>query len=281
MLLGSQGQEKHTSLAALISRAILGSAIKAGVAFLLAFVSLAAGQSMRDFKVPTPAPENSVLVVGFLGGFEHWDDPHRGVRKVAMAIRSLRLPNVYVETIENHRRKLALKLIGGAINSARQSRGQGGSRIILYGQSWGGSAVVSTARDLQALGVRVALTVQVDSVGLRDSVVPANVLNAANLFEGDLFGIGGRKEIRAENPQSTRILENTRLTYLFRPFSTFNSDDLSWARRRFGGSHAKMEADEFVWAHVQELIVRSIRGNLSKALSASVEAYDSNVSSNR
>ena len=278
MMLGSQGQEKHTSLGSLFSRATLTSIMTMRVVLSLAFASLAAGQSMRDFKVPTPAPENSVLVVGFLGGFEHWDDPHRGVRKVAMAIRSLQLPNVYVETIGNHRRKLALKLIGAATNSAGQYRGP---RIILYGQSLGGSAVLSTARDLQALGVRVELTVQVDSVGLRDALVPANVLNAANLFEGDLFGIGGRKEIRAENPQSTRILENTRLTYLLRPFSTFNPDDLSWGRRKFGGSHAKMEADEFVWAHVEDLILHSIRGNLSNSLSASVEAHDSNVLSNR
>ena len=222
---------------------------------LLAFASAAAGQSLRDLQVPKPLPDGSVLVIGFLGGFEKWDDPHRGVRKVALNLRSLRLPGVYAETIENHRRGLALKLIKRTALSANRSR------IILYGQSWGGAAVVGTARDLQALGFPVLLTVQVDSVGLHDSVVPSNVLNAANIFQRDPFGIEGTSQIRAHDPRSTRIVENIRLSYLLRPYSTL-SPDMSWPRRAFGGSHAKMEADGAVWAHVEDLILEAIKDEL-------------------
>ncbi len=228
---------------------------------LLSFGLSAAAQSMRDFNIPEPLPKNSVLVIGFLGGFERWNDPHRGVRKVTLALRSLQLPGVYAVTIENHRRKLALKLIGRAVNSPRCGHCGDRSRIILYGQSWGGAAVLSTARDLQALGLRVDLTVQIDSVGLHDAIVPVNVMNAANIFQHDPLGIAGRSEIRAEDPQSTKILENTRLFYLLRPYSTL-SRDTSWARRTFGGSHAKMEADAFVWAHVENLILGAIRNEL-------------------
>jgi hypothetical protein len=224
----------------------------AAVVLMLAFAPIAAAQSFRDFRVPEPLPNGSVLVIGFLGGFEKWDDPHRGVRKVALNLRSLHLPGVYAETIENHRRGLALRLIECSVKSDDRSR------IILYGQSWGGAAVISTAKDLQALGLHVVLTVQVDSVGLRDDVVPANVLNAANIFQRDPFGIEGRQMIRAEDPGATRIIENVRLSYLLRPYSTLNSD-VSWARRTFGGSHAKMEADQAVWAHVEGLILRAIK----------------------
>src|ERR1039457_263707 len=44
-------------------------------ALLLALASSAGGQSIRDFHVPEPLPERSVLVIGFLGGFEKWNDP--------------------------------------------------------------------------------------------------------------------------------------------------------------------------------------------------------------
>lgn len=220
--------------------------------------SNAAGQSMRDFQIPRPAPRDSVLVLGFLGGFERWDDPHRGVRKVALDLRSRALPDVYAETIENHRHELAVKLIKGAIGGYSHSR----IRIILYGQSWGGAAVIDTARELEKLGIDVELTVQVDSVGLHDGVVPANVHEAANLFQHDPFSIVGRSEIRAEDPKRTRILENTQFYYLFRPYGTLNSSDASWARRTFGGSHAKMELDDAVWQHVEQLIMYAIGNDL-------------------
>ncbi len=232
------------------------------LAVCVLFISCAANasaQHLRDFHVPQPARPGSVLVIGFLGGFEHWDDPHRGIRKVVLDLRSRHLRNVYAETIENRHRELAVKLTAGAIGgSAARSR----VRIILYGQSWGGAAVISTARDLQKLGVQVQLTVQVDSVGFRDAVVPANVLNAANLFQHDPFSIEGRTEIRAKNPARTRILENTQFSYLFRPYRTLNISDASWARRTFGGSHAKMELDGAVWQHVELLILDAIGNHL-------------------
>ncbi len=213
---------------------------------------------MRDFQVPRHVKTGSALVIGFLGGFEHWNDPHRGIRKVALDLRSRDLPNVYVETIENHRRALALKVIRRALDGEPGVRTLVNSsrvRIVLYGQSWGGAAVVSTARDLQKLGIDVQLTVQVDSVGMHDDVIPANVRNAANLFQRDPFSIDGRAEIRAQAPDRTRILENTQFFYLFRPYGTLNASDGSWARRTFGGSHAKMELDGAVWEHVEQLIL--------------------------
>jgi hypothetical protein len=230
---------------------------KVGVLF---FAALTAGaQHMRDFQVPQPAPDDSVLVIGFLGGFEPWNDPHRGVRQVALDLRSLAIPGLYVETVENHRRKLALKLIERAMGSDPNRNLNHRTRIILYGQSWGAAAVVQTARDLQKLGISVKLTVQVDSIGLHDAIVPANVASAANIYQHDVLSVGGRRKIQAEDPSSTRILENVQLSYLLRPYSTLNRANTSWARRTFGGSHAKMEVDGALWEHVEQLVLDAIR----------------------
>lgn len=218
--------------------------------FLLLSAASLGAQRMSDFHIPKPVQAGSVIVIGFLGGFENWDDPHRGVRKVALDLRNQNLPNVYVETIENRRRQLAVKLI------KRSTKHVPNVHVILYGQSWGGAAVLYTARELRKLGLDVDLTVQVDSVGVHDTVVPINVHAAANLYQHDPLTFEGAQEIKAEDPTRTQIIENTRLTYLFRPFETLNRQDASWMRRTFGGSHAKMEADETVWRHVEDLILK-------------------------
>ena len=125
------------------------------------------------------------------------------------------------------------------------------ARIILYGQSLGGGAAVRVARRLQALGVPVLLTVQVDSVSLHDAVIPANVAAAANLFQRDGPPIMGRSCIRAADPARTRILGNFQYHYRFRNVDVSSA---SWERRTFGGAHTKMELDPAVWERVEGFI---------------------------
>jgi hypothetical protein len=132
------------------------------------------------------------------------------------------------------------------------------ARVILYGQSWGGAAVVKTARDLERLGVPVLLTVQVDSVGLNDDVIPANVRAAANFFQHDPFTIQGRREIRAADPERTEIIGNYQLSYLFQKVDV-PPGSASSTRQNLGGSHAKMELDPAVWRQVENLILNAIK----------------------
>ena len=222
-------------------------------------VGLCRSQQLKDFTVPRPLPPGGILVVGFLGGFEHWNDEQRGVRKIANELGGLGIPNLYAETVSNHRRRTAMKMIRAALDTNRNGRidpeEAASAKIVLYGQSWGGAAVVKTARDLNKHGVPVLLTVQVDSVGLKDGVIPPNVRAAANFYQHDLFTIRGRSEIRAADPSRTRIIGNQQQTYYFRPMEP----SLSWARRTMGGSHAKMEQDPIVWMQVEALIVNAIR----------------------
>src|SRR3954466_13172808 len=72
---------------------------------------LAHGQSYRDFSTTTPLEEGDVLVIGFMGGRESWDNDQRGVRKQALRLRAMNLSGVHVETVENKKRKLAIELI--------------------------------------------------------------------------------------------------------------------------------------------------------------------------
>lgn len=232
----------------------------AAAVFALALIATSrlAAQRLADFTAPQPLPAGGVLIVGFLGGFERWNDEERGIRKVALDLRSAGLSNVFVETVGNHRRRTALKLIRRALDSNRNGRLEPeeaqSAKVILYGQSWGGAAVVKTARDLNRRGVPVLLTVQVDSVGLRDGLIPPNVRSAANFFQADLLTIRGQTEIRAADPARTTILGNFQFTYYFHPMDP----DASWVRRKFGGSHAKMELDPMIWAQVKQLILDAI-----------------------
>lgn len=214
-------------------------------------------QRLSDLATPTPLPPGTTLVIGFLGGYERWDDEHRSIRQLTLKLR--KRPGVFAESISNHNQTVALKLIRRALDTNRNGRldpeERAKARIILYGQSWGGAAAIATAEDLDKLGVPVLLTVQVDSVGLHDQVIPANVLAAVNYYQHDPLTIRGRQEIRAADPSRTHILGSFAEIYTQRSIDETNA---SWARRTFGGSHAKMELDPAIWTQVERYIVDAI-----------------------
>jgi len=103
--------------------------------------------------------------------------------------------------------------------------------------------------------VPVALTVQIDSVGVSDSVIPPNVARAANLYQHEGKLIHGRSEIRAENPQQTEILGNLLYTYRDKYVDT---SDLPWYHKVVHSVHMKMERDPEVWARVESFILDAI-----------------------
>jgi hypothetical protein len=218
-------------------------------------------QRYQDFITPTPLAEGATLVIGFLGGRESWDNEKRGVRKLALKLRALQLPGVHVETVENTKRPVALALVRHALDRDRNGRldehERASARIIVYGQSFGGAAVVKFARELEALGVPILLTVQVDSVGREDAVIPANVARAANLFQRDGFTIRGEREIRAADPRKTTILGNYRFTYRDKKIDL---SEVSWFKRLLQRAHTKMDFDPEVWGLVEKTILAAARG---------------------
>src|SRR5262245_64232809 len=71
----------------------------------------ARGQRYHHFTTPTPVEVNKVLILGFLGGREPWDNPRRNVRKLALKLRAQYPDTIRVETVENKKRHLARELI--------------------------------------------------------------------------------------------------------------------------------------------------------------------------
>ena len=217
-------------------------------------------QTFTTFSTPTPLSEGGVLVIGFMGGWERWDDAHRGVRKFALRLKAKNLPGVYVETVENHRRELAVELVRKAFDRNRDGvldeSERRSARVILFGQSFGGAAVNKCSRELEALGVPVLLSVQVDSVGRGDGLVPANVRRAVNFYQkNDPFFVRGEDDFRAANPEKTEILGNFRWNY-----SGKNVDlsDGHWYHKIFRNAHVKMEQDPELWDAVEPYILREI-----------------------
>ena len=230
------------------------------LALIFALSSALVGQSTRDLTTPSPLPPNAYLVIGFTGGIEHWDTPTRPVRKLALDLRAQNIPNVYIETIEHRHRGLALRLILDALDRNRNGRldasERAAARILLYGHSMGGAAVVKLARELKARSIPVLLTVQVDSIGRGEDVIPSNVARAANLYQHTSKVLHGVAEIRAEDPRSTTILGNFRYDYSHKDVDL---SAVTLPERVAGGAHTKMEFDPEVWSKVRALILQEIQ----------------------
>jgi len=207
------------------------------------------------------------VVIGFLGGFVHNDDRRHAEVQLAQRLRAVYGNSVQVEIFENRRRVEARKLIldwwyregHGTFTRA----GASGAHVILFGHSWGASAVVSLARELQRNGVPVSLTVQVDSVsknGEDDSLIPANVVEAVNFYQtGSL--LHGRPKIRAADPSRTRILGNLRFQYQKQPAEC---RAYPWYDRLLFKGHTAIECDPRVWSQVEALIRMRLPAALSQ-----------------
>jgi hypothetical protein len=125
---------------------------------------------------------------------------------------------------------------------------------VVYGQSFGGAAVLKFARSLERRSIPVVLTVQVDSVGRGDGLVPTNVRFALNLYQSDGWLIRGEQPIRAEDQRKTVILGNERFHYSRPPGSEIEVDDLPWWKLVFRIPHTRMDRDERVWNRVGRAI---------------------------
>src|SRR5262245_26125108 len=212
------------------------------------------GQRYEDFVTRTPLAEKHFLVLGFMGGRDSWKAENH-LQGLATKLRAMRHPLLHVETVENRKRGLALELIRKALdrdgNGRLEAEERASARLILYGQSFGGAAVVKLARQLDELQVPVLLTVQIDSVGRGDARIPPNVARAASLFQRNGVLISGEAPIVAEDPLRTTILGNFEFDYQQREIDI---SAVPWHKKLFREAHTKMEHDPEVWEKVEELI---------------------------
>ena len=221
------------------------------------------GQRYQHFTTPTPIAVDGFLVVGFLGGRDSWDNTEVGVGRLALRLRDSGIGRLHVETVENKKRDLAVELVRNSFDRNTDGHIDSLERasigLIVYGQSFGGAAVVKFARQMEELDVPILLTVQVDSVGIGDGVIPPNVRSAANLFQRDGWIIRGELEIRAKDPTRTRILGNFRFSYKTRQVDLTG---MSWFKKIGRVAHTKMDRDPEVWDQVEQLIHDAVEGAL-------------------
>jgi len=168
------------------------------LALLVAAWGIGRAQQLKDLEAPSRVKRGDVMVIGFMGGFDRWDDETRAVRKVVLALRGM--PGVHAESISNHNGSTAVEFIEHALNKNHNRKVDpkeaAGARIVIFGQGLGSNATLELARTLKERNIPVLLTVQVGRVGTGNFVIPPNVRAAAN------YG----SEIRASDPASTRII---------------------------------------------------------------------------
>ena len=202
-------------------------------------------------------PPTSYILVGFVGGFVRHNNPHQGPVLFAQHSQSALPKNSFVRVFENRHRKTAYKTIlhlldrnhDGVLSAEEKAQ----AHIILYGHSWGASAVVLLARELNREGIPVLLTVQVDSVAKpwqHDEVIPENVAAAVNFYQTHGI-IHGRSMIRAADAAKTQILGNYRFDYKQTPVKC---EGTSWFDRAFMGDHMQSQCDPHIWEQVGGLV---------------------------
>lgn len=203
----------------------------------------------------------SFIVIGFTGGFVRHDNRHQGPVKLAARLRQSVPKSTYVEVFENRRRKRALRTIvrlldtdhDGSLSADEKAR----AHVILFGHSWGASAAVLLARELDREHIPVLLTVQVDSVAKpwqHDGVIPNNVAAAANFYQPHGL-IHGRSQIQAEDNSKTRILGNYRFDYHQNPV---RCEGISWFDRAFMSDHMQSQCDPLLWNDVETIVLQRL-----------------------
>lgn len=197
------------------------------------------------------------IVIGFLGGFVAHDEQRHPEVRMIQSLRQEYPSGAYFDLFQNKKIDEAYKLIlnrldmnqDGGLSDEEKRQGC----IELFGHSWGASAVVSLSRKLERTGIPVRLTVQVDSVAKpfhNDSVIPANVFEAANFYQTHGL-IHGESKIVAADPSRTTILGNFRRDYDHEPEQCRR---FSWHARLFTKAHIEIECDPNIWAQVETLL---------------------------
>jgi hypothetical protein len=163
----------------------------------------------------SPSDEETcpLIIIGFVGGMRSPNDRQQGVVQIGNRLRNLNQPAlqvkiyrhwfwrsaynfIYQNLDRNHDKKLSQEELALA------------PKIVVYGHSLGGWAVIKLTRKLEKIGVPVELTVQIDTVGIGDEVVPANVKSAANFYQRNVWLLRGEKKIRSADEQKTTIVGN-------------------------------------------------------------------------
>jgi pimeloyl-ACP methyl ester carboxylesterase len=194
---------------------------------------------------------SKVIAVGLLGGFVHHNDSHHPEPQLIRELQQRYPTGAYFALFENHKIDEAHKAILQQLNLDHNNKQP--VRIVLFGHSWGATAVVRLSRTLERDGIPVALTVQIDAVGKPfsdDSLIPPNVAEVANFYQTHGL-IHGRSPIRVADPERTRVMGNFRPEYKSEPAPCRR---FPWHSCLFTKGHIEIECDPDVWSQVKLLL---------------------------
>ncbi|HKO20857.1 MAG TPA: hypothetical protein VJU82_18430 [Acidobacteriaceae bacterium] len=177
--------------------------------------------------------------------------------QVAERLSEEDIPGLHATVYENRRRGKARQLVLRWLDTNRDGhlsiKEKQNAHIILFGHSWGGSAAIKLARDLNRRDIPVSMTIEVDSINKftgDDCLIPPNVAEAINFYQTRGL-VHGCHAIRAADPERTRILGNYRFEYTSQPAACRS---YSWANRHFFKTHEAMDCDPRVWSQINETI---------------------------
>jgi len=209
-----------------------------------------------DVSTHSPSPASYILV-GFAGGFVRHDDLNHGPVQLAHRIQNDLPKGATIQVFENRHRRTAyqtiLRLLDSNHDGVLSAQEKAEARIILFGHSWGASAVVMLSRELDRIGIPVLLTVQVDSIAKPwqdDKVIPDNVAAAVNFYQPHGL-VHGRAKITAADDAKTQILGNYRFDYQKTPVPCTGA---SWFQHTFTPSHMQSQCDPRLWTQVESLV---------------------------
>jgi len=243
-----------------VNRKLVGWLCVLGCLATSAVVNPAAGEDSEMLSVGSVKP--TIIVVGFVGGFVRSDDSRHPEVRIIQHLEGEGGPQFHAVALENRQRTMALHDIlhwlDGDGNGRLSTEEKRDARIILFGHSWGGSAVNKLARELGRRGIPVLLTIQVDSINKgwgNDCVIPANVGRAENFYQTRGV-VHGCRLLRAANPGRTQIIGDFEFEYSAQPAGCRS---FSWFNRHFFKTHNAMDCDARVWLEVEREIESQLR----------------------
>lgn len=259
-----------------VSGQVWGEVSVLGAVLLALTVPSAFGQTPQMPLHSSAHP--STVVLGFVGGFVKRDDDRHPEVQIVRRLSDEKLPAFHAAVFENKETTAARRQIirwldtnGDGQLSAQEKQD---ARIILFGHSWGGSAVIRLAEDLERRGIPVRLTIQVDSVNKgwgHGCIIPANVVEATDFYQtrGVLHGC---RAIRAEDSKRTRITGNYEYEYTEQPVGCRS---YSWFNRHVFMTHNAIGCDARVWSRVEDEIQAQLRSGVGAQETGSGIAHSS------
>jgi pimeloyl-ACP methyl ester carboxylesterase len=240
-----------------VFRRVLMFGLPAVLAIALAPPAHAEGPSAQNSVAP------KVIVIGFVGGFVRSDDDRHPEVQIAERLSEEDITGVRAAVFENARwvnaRNEILHWLDTDGDGRLSEEEKQDAHIILYGHSWGGSAVIRLARDLNRRGIPVTMTIQVDSINKlsgHDCLIPPNVGAALNFYQ--THGLAhGCQTLHAVDSSRTRILGSYRFDYTSQPVECRS---FSWTNRHFLKTHEATDCDPRIWTQIDQQIRARIGG---------------------